>query len=42
MIKCALISGKHMGMMHACNFHIHDEAEVVAVCVMVCELRAKA
>ena len=31
MIKCALISGKHMGMMHASNFNNHDEAEVVAL-----------
>jgi len=34
MIKCALISGKGMGMMHGRNFHNHPEAKVVAVCDM--------
>lgn len=34
MIKCALISGRGMGMMHGGNFHDHPDAEVVAVCDM--------
>jgi predicted dehydrogenase len=42
MIKCALISGKGMGLMHGRNFHNHPDAEVVAVCDMVPELLAKA
>ena len=42
MIKCALISGKHMGMMHGGNFNNHPDAEVVAVCDMDPELREKA
>ncbi len=42
MIKCALISGRHMGMMHGSNFHNHAEAEVVAVCDMDPDLREKA
>ena len=42
MIKCALISGRGMGMMHGGNFHNHAEAEVVAVCDMDPELREKA
>ena len=42
MIKCALISGRGMGMMHGGNFHNHTEAEVVAVCDMDPELREKA
>ena len=42
MIKCALISGKGMGLMHGGNFHKHPDAEVVAVCEMDPELLAKA
>ena len=42
MIKCALISGRGMGMMHGGNFHNHAEAEVIAVCDMDPELREKA
>lgn len=42
MIKCALISGKPMGLMHGKNFHNHPEAEVVAVCDMDSEKLAKA
>ena len=42
MVKCALISGRGMGMMHGGNFHNHAEAEVVAVCDMDPELREKA
>ena len=42
MIKCALISGKGMGVMHGGNFHKHADAEVVAVCEMDPELLAKA
>ncbi len=42
MIKCALISGKGMGMMHGGNFHKHPDAEVVAVCEMNPELLDKA
>ncbi len=42
MIKCALISGKGMGLMHGKNFHSHPDAEVVAVCEMNPELLAKA
>ena len=42
MIKCALISSRHMGMMHGSNFHNHAEAEVVAVCDMDPDLREKA
>ena len=34
MVKCALISGKGMGMMHGKNFNNHPDAEVVAVCDM--------
>jgi predicted dehydrogenase len=34
MTKCALISGRGMGMMHGGNFHNHPDAEVVAVCEM--------
>ena len=34
MVKCALISGKGMGMMHGNNFNNHPDAEVVAVCDM--------
>ena len=42
MIKCALISGKGMGMMHGRNFNNHPDAGVVAVCEMDPELLAKA
>lgn len=42
MIKCALISGRGMGLMHGGNFHAHPDAEVVAVCDMDAELLAKA
>ena len=42
MVKCALISGKGMGMMHGGNFHNHANAKVVAICDMDPELRQKA
>ncbi len=42
MIKCALISGKGMGIMHGKNFHNHPDAKVVAVCDMDPELLAQA
>ena len=42
MTKCALISGRGMGMMHGGNFHAHPDAEVVAVCDMDPELLANA
>ena len=42
MVKCALISGKGMGVMHGGNFHGNPDAEVVAVCEMDPELLAKA
>ncbi len=42
MIKCALISGRGMGMMHGKNFHNHPDAEVVAVCDMDPEVLANA
>ena len=42
MQKCALISGRGMGLMHGGNFHNHPDAEVVAVCDMDPELLAKA
>jgi len=42
MVKCALISGKGMGMMHGRNFNNHPDAEVVAVCDMDPDLLAKA
>ena len=42
MQKCALISGRGMGLMHGGNFHSHPDAEVVAVCDMDPELLAKA
>ena len=42
MIKCALISGKGMGLRHGHNFHNHPDAEVVAVCDMSPELLEKA
>jgi predicted dehydrogenase len=34
MVKCALISGKGMGIMHGKNFNNHPDAKVVAVCDM--------
>lgn len=42
MIRCALISGKGMGIMHGKNFNNHQDAEIVAVCDMVPELLQKA
>jgi len=42
MVKCALISGKGMGIMHGKNFNSHPDAKVLAVCDMVPELLAKA
>ncbi len=42
MLKCALISGKGMGMRHGMNFHNHPDAEVIAVCEMNEELLEKA
>ena len=42
MVKCALISGKDMGIMHGKNFNDHPDAEVVAVCDSDPELLAKA
>lgn len=42
MIKCALISGKPMGMKHGQNFHKHADAKVVAVCDMDPALLEKA
>ena len=42
MIKCALISGKGMGLMHGRNFQNHPDAELVAVCDMDPGLLAKA
>ena len=42
MIRCALISGKGMGLKHGTNFHANPDAEVVAVCEMNPELLAKA
>lgn len=41
MVKCALISGKGMGLMHGRNFNNHPDAEVVAVCDMDPELLSK-
>ena len=41
MVKCALISGKGMGLMHGRNFNNHPDAEVVAVCDMDPELLAE-
>ena len=34
MVKCALISGKGMGILHGRNFHKNPNAKVVAVCDM--------
>ena len=42
MIKCALVSGRGMGLMHGRNYHNHADAEVVAVCEMDAEVLAKA
>ena len=42
MVKCALISGAGMGIMHGKNFHKHPDAEVVAVCDMAPNLLAAA
>ena len=42
MIRCALVSGKGMGLRHGGNFHGNPDAEVVAVCEMNPELLAKA
>ena len=42
MIRCALISGKGMGLRHGHNFNDNPDAEVVAVCDMEPELLAKA
>ena len=42
MVKCALISGAGMGLMHGGNFNSHSDAEVVAVCEMNPDLLAKA
>lgn len=42
MVKCALISGKGMGLMHGRNFYDHPDAELVAVCDMSPDLLAKA
>jgi predicted dehydrogenase len=42
MIKCALISGKGMGLRHGKNFSEHPDAELVAVCDMSPEVLAKA
>lgn len=41
MVRCALISGRTMGMMHGGNFNNHPDAEVVAVVEMDPELLAK-
>ncbi len=42
MVRCALVSGKGMGLMHGRNFNNHPDAEVVAVCDMDPELLAAA
>lgn len=42
MVKCALISGKSMGLLHGKNFANHPDAELAAVCDMDPELLAKA
>jgi len=34
MLKCALVSGKPMGIRHGTNFHNHPDAELIAVCDM--------
>jgi len=42
MLRCALISGKGMGLTHGRNFHKHADAELVGVCEMDPSLLAKA
>jgi myo-inositol 2-dehydrogenase/D-chiro-inositol 1-dehydrogenase len=42
MVKCALISGAGMGIMHGRNFNNHSDAKVVAVCEMNPDLLTKA
>ena len=42
MIKCALVSGRGMGLLHGRNFHKNPDAKVVAVCDMEAEPLAKA
>lgn len=42
MVKCALISGRGMGILHGRNFNNHSDAKVVAVCDMDPELLSKA
>jgi len=42
MIRCALISGKSMGLMHGKNFKDHPNGELVGVCDMDPELLEKA
>lgn len=42
MVKCALVSGRGMGLMHGGNYHKHPDAKVVAVCDMDPTLLAKA
>ena len=42
MIKCALISGKGMGLRHGTNFQNHPDAELLSVVEMDPELLAKA
>jgi myo-inositol 2-dehydrogenase/D-chiro-inositol 1-dehydrogenase len=37
MVRCALVSGRDMGIMHGSNFNNHPDAEVVAVCDMESE-----
>jgi len=41
MVKCALISGKGMGLRHGHNFDNHPDAEVVATCDMDPQLQEK-
>ncbi|MDP7131982.1 MAG: Gfo/Idh/MocA family oxidoreductase, partial [Planctomycetota bacterium] len=40
MVRCALVSGRAMGLRHGTNFDNHPDAKVVAVCEMDAELRA--
>ena len=42
MVKCALISGAGMGLMHGKNFRDHPDSELVAVCEMNPEVLEKA
>lgn len=42
MIKCALISGKGMGIMHGTNFSAHPDCQLVGVCDMDPELLSAA